>query len=56
MDMVIKSYKVKKRTVGDRKVKWWNLTRENASNILKKIKIEGSWKLIEESLEEEVVE
>jgi len=34
MDMVIKDFKVKKRSRGGAKVRWWNLTRENATKII----------------------
>jgi len=30
MDLVIRSFKAKKRSVGVARVKWWNLTKENA--------------------------
>ena len=36
VDIVIKSSKVKHRSVGDLKVKWWNLTRENTNKLLVK--------------------
>ena len=49
MDLVVKSFKAKKRSVGVARVRWWNLTRENATSLLKKIKSEASWKLIEDA-------
>jgi len=48
MDLVIKSFKVKKRSGSVVRVRWWNLTRENATKLLEKIKSEASWKLIED--------
>jgi len=39
---------VKKRSVGDPRVKWWTLTRENTTKLVEKIKIDGCWKLIED--------
>jgi len=47
MDLVIKSFKAKKRSVGVARVRWWNLSRENAIKLSEKIKLEVSWKLIE---------
>ena len=49
MDLVIKISKVKKRSVGDTRIKWWNLTRETVAKLSKQIKVEGSWKLIEDA-------
>jgi len=46
-DLAFKSYKVKKRSVGDARVKCWNLTRENVAKLSEKIKAKGSWKVIE---------
>ena len=48
IDLVIKSFKVKKRSGGVASVKWWNLTRENANKLLEKIKSEANWNLIED--------
>jgi len=42
MDMGIKSFKAKKRNVGVSRVRWWNLTRENATKLSKRIKSEAS--------------
>ena len=47
MDLVTKSFKVKKRGGGVARVRWWNLTRENAIKLAEKIKSEASWELIE---------
>ena len=49
MDLVIKSCKVKKRSEGVARVRWWNLTRENATKLSEKIKSEASWKLIKDA-------
>ena len=38
MDMGIKSLKAKKRSVGVSRVRWWNLTREKATKLSKKIR------------------
>jgi len=46
MDLVIKSFKVKKRSGGVARVRWWNLTRVNVTKLSKKIKSEASWKVI----------
>jgi len=35
----------RKRKVGEYKVKWWNLSRENTSKLSEKIKSKGKWKL-----------
>ena len=42
MDLVIKSFKAKKRHMGVIRVRWWNLTRENATKLSEKIKSEAS--------------
>ena len=47
--VVIKNSKIKKRSVGDPRVKWWNLTNENATKLSEKIKAEGSWKQEEDA-------
>jgi len=49
MDLVIKSFKAKKRSGGVARAKWWNLTRENATKLSEKIKLEASWKLTEDA-------
>ena len=46
MDLVIKNFKVKKRGGGVARIRWWNLTRENAIKLSKKIKSETNWKLV----------
>ena len=44
MDMVIKSSRRKKKSVGDPKVRWWNLNIENTAKLSENIKEEYSWK------------
>ena len=48
MNVVIKRAKVKKRRVGEPKVRWWNLTRENAIWISEKIIANGNWRRLED--------
>ena len=45
--MGIKSFNAKKRNVGVYRVRWWNLTRENATKLSERIK--SSWKVTEDS-------
>ena len=40
MDMVIKGFRVKRRSRGVARVRWWNLTRENATKLSKKIRLD----------------
>ena len=49
MDLVIKGFKVKKRSGGAVRVKWWNLTKENAVKLAEKIKSEASWEVTEDA-------
>jgi len=49
MDLMIKSFRGKKRSGGVARVRWWNLTRENATKLLEKIRSEASWKIIEDA-------
>jgi len=42
MDLMIKSFKLKKRSRGVARVRWWNLTRENTTKLSEKIKSEAS--------------
>ena len=42
MDLEMKSLKVKKRSGGVARVRWWNLTRENATKLAEKIKSEAN--------------
>jgi len=46
MELVIKNFKVKKRSRGVARTRWWNLTRENATKLSEKIKSEANWKLV----------
>lgn len=45
IDVEIKTSQRKKKTVGDFKFKWWNLTSENATKISERIKAKGDWEL-----------
>jgi len=47
MDLEMKSFKVKKRSGGVARVRWWNLTSENATKLAEKIKSEANWELID---------
>jgi len=47
MNLVIKGFKVKKRSIGVARVKWWNLTKENAIKFSKKITAKTSWQFAE---------
>jgi len=49
MDMEFKGFKAKKRNVSVPRVRWWNLTRENATRLSDRIKSEASWKVTEDS-------
>ena len=49
MDLVIKNFKVKKRGGGVARIRWWNLTRENATKLSENIKSEASWKLVRDA-------
>jgi len=49
MVLVIKSFKAKKRSGGVARVRWWSLTRGNASKLLENSKSQASWKLIEDA-------
>jgi len=49
MDLVFKSFRVKKRRVGDARIRWWDINKEKAAKLSEKIKREGSWKLIEDA-------
>lgn len=48
MDVVIKSLKIKKRSVRDLRVRWLNLTRESATKLSEKIKAEESNKQVQD--------
>jgi len=49
MDLVIKNFKVKKRGGGITRIRWWNLTRENATKLSKKIESETNWELVRDA-------
>ena len=49
MDLMFKSFKVKNKSIGMAKVRWWNLTKENAIKLSGRIKSEASWKLVEDA-------
>jgi len=49
MDLVIKSFKAKKRSVGVARVRWWNLAGGDANKLSKKIRSEANWRLIEDA-------
>jgi len=45
MDMVIKGFRVERRSGGVARVRWWNLTREKATKLSDKIRAEANWEL-----------
>jgi len=49
LDVEFKCSKWKKRSVGDSRVKWWNLTKENAMKLSERITEEGAWRQIEDT-------
>jgi len=49
MDIMFKSFNVKKRSVGMARVIWWNLTKENATKLSERMKSEANWKLVEDA-------
>ena len=44
LDMEFKCSKWKKRSVGDPRVKWWNLIKENTIKLSERIIVEGAWR------------
>ena len=46
VELMIKSFRVKERSGGVTRVRWWNLTIENVTKLSEKIKSEASWKVI----------
>jgi len=48
MDVAIKRAKVKKRLIGEPKVRWWNLIRENAVRLIEKIIVDGNLRRLED--------
>ena len=49
MDMEFKCSKWKKRRVGDPRVKWSTLTKENATLLSERITEEGAWMQVEDA-------
>jgi len=49
LDAEFKCSKRKKRRVGDPRVKWWTLTKENAGLITERITEEGAWRRAEDA-------
>jgi len=47
MNLVIKNFKLKRRSVSVARVRSWNLIREKATKLLEKIRAEANWELIE---------
>jgi len=43
LDTEYKCSKWKKRTVGNPKVKWWNLVKDSAMKLSERITKEGAW-------------
>ena len=48
MDVVIKSLKGTRRSIRDPRVRWWNLTKENATNLSDKVNAELSWRQVKD--------
>ena len=44
LDVELKCSRWKKRSVGEPRVKWWNLTKENTMKLAERIKEEGAWR------------
>jgi len=49
LDVEFKCSKWKRRSAGEPRVKWWNLTRENAIKLTERISEEGVWKKAEDA-------
>ena len=49
LDAEFKCSKRKKMRVGDPRVKWWTLTKENAGLIVERITEEGAWRRAEDA-------
>jgi len=49
MDVVIKRSKMKRRSIGESRVKWWNLIRQNAAKLSERIKAKASWKHVKDA-------
>jgi len=49
LDLEFKCSERKKRSVGDPRVKWWNLTKENVRNLSERITEAGAWRQAEDA-------
>ena len=49
LDAEFKCSKWEKRRVGDPRVKWWTLTKENAVFLAERIMEEGAWRQVEDA-------
>ena len=49
LDVEFKCSKWKKRSVGDPRVKWWNLTKENNMKLPETSTEEGAWRQVEDA-------
>jgi len=49
LDMEFKCSKWKRRRVGDPRVKWWTLTKENVGLLSERITEEGAWRRVEDA-------
>ena len=49
LDVELKGSKRMRRTVGKPRIKWWNLTRENALELTRRISEEDVWKKAEDA-------
>jgi len=49
LDVELKCSKWKKRGAGEPRVKWWNLTRENAMKLAGRISNEGVWQKVDDA-------
>ena len=49
MDLGIRGCKATKRSVSAARIRWWNLTKENAFKLSEKIISEASWKLVKDA-------
>jgi len=49
LDVELKCSKWKKRSVREPRVKWWNLTKENALKLAKRITKQRDWRQVEDA-------
>jgi len=49
LDVEFKCSKWKKMSVGDLRVKWWNLTKENAIKLSEMLTEQGAWRQVEDA-------